>query len=245
MKDYYFYILKKQKLIFIRIFNFIFIKFLIIGFLNFTSIYYIEIIVANENNFDNNKTKFLNYSYDFYYRKYLCSLLVLNNNNNDNNNCMKEIFSKYNFFYDIKSLKTNINLIIDFKKSFIENLFLIISIIPFLKNNSTIQYSINNKDSYKLFKLFFKYKKKKNRKIIIKINDINNIKSNFSYLINYKWESPMNKNILDIIRYIISNYYDNTCLQIYEKFLNKNFEYYIQKNNRTFSKIDLTKLLSK
>jgi hypothetical protein len=43
-----------------------------------------------------------------------------------------------NFYNDILEIKININLLINIKISHLENIFLILGIIPFLKNNSKL-----------------------------------------------------------------------------------------------------------
>ena len=60
------------------------------------------------------------------------------------------------------------------------------------------------------------------------------------------WDIIPKKTILDNIRYIISNYYDDSCLYIFEKSLNKNYRYFI-KNNEKILSIDgfKNKLISK
>lgn len=197
----------------------------------------------------NNSYKFINYfretsgniNFEFYYNNYLCKFLILN----DGQSCRKEILNDYNFFYHVKKIRPNINLSIDIKKSSIENLLLIIAIVPFLKYNSTIHYKINNKNIYLLFKNLFNYKRIKQGNIIIDINDLEIIKNQFDILLNYKWELLPKKEVLDSIRYIINNYYNDYCSQIFDTLLNKNYKYQIQNNINYMSQASFEKLISK
>ena len=110
----------------------------------------------NEINSTNNfKDIYDNNSFEFYYSNYLCSLLFLNYDKN----CLNEVLTNYNFFYSVKYIKSNITLCININKTFLENILLIIAIIPFLKNNSTVIYDIGNNNSKQLYNKLFKYKK--------------------------------------------------------------------------------------
>ena len=178
--------------------------------------------------------------FEFHFSKYLCDLLVIKNGN-----CIYEVLNNYNFFYNIQDIKKNVNLYLDIKKSFIENLLLIIGLVPFLRFNSTISYKIYNKGSNKLYRFILNYKIKRKRTILININDLQAIQKKFNESINYIWESPIQKKILDIMRYIIYNYYDDNCFQIYEESVNKNYNYFIKNNINKLSKKDLEELVSK
>lgn len=170
--------------------------------------------------------------FESYYSKYLCSFLILNNENN----CIKEVFNNYDFFYFIKDIKKNVNLTINMKNvSLIENIMMIIGIIPFLKNNSVIRYVINDSETNKIFRILFKYKKIENGQIYIDFSDFKTIKNKFNNLINFIWEIIPQKHILNNIRYIINNYYDDSCINFFEKALNNNYEYFIKKNQKIVS----------
>lgn len=158
---------------------------------------------------------------------------------------MKEILTNYDFFYEIEDIKKNIILSIDIRKTLIENIILIIGIIPFLKKNSFIQYKINSKEANKIFKFIFNHKDSNNKINMINKKDISHIKRNFESLVNNIWEFIPQKKILDNIRYIINNYYDSSCSHQFEKSLNKNYEYYISKKFQDLSKEDLKDLISK
>ena len=205
-------------------------------------IYYYFFYYLRNQNINSFKDLIIDDSFEFYYSKYLCSFFILNSNRN----CTKEILNNYDFFYDVEKIKGNITVSIDVQKSLIENVFFLIGIIPFLKFNSTLEYNINCKECNKLFKILFKYKEKKDKKIIINITDFETIQNNFNNLINYIWEFPLHKKIiLDNIRFIISNYYNDTCLYLFEKALNNNYYYYIKNNYKFFSNLNLKELISK
>lgn len=194
---------------------------------------------SSTNNF---KVSLEDNQFDFYYSKYLCSFFNLENEKN----CTEEILFNYDFFYEIKKIKRNVNISIDIKKSLLENIFLIIGIIPFLKFNSTIEYNINNKESNELFKFLFNYKNITDNKIIIDINDFETIKKSFNKSLNYIWDFPLkNKQVIDNIRFVINNYYEDNFKYVFEEILNENYNYYIQKNIKVFSDSDLKELISK
>jgi hypothetical protein len=79
-------------------------------------------------------------------------------------------FKNAGFYNDIIEINSDINLIMNNKREKLENIFLLLSIIPFLKNNSTLTYKINNKRIYKLLKMILK-KKIKNKVIKLDYND--------------------------------------------------------------------------
>ena len=141
-------------------------------------LFIIYFLLFNEyNGFVGNKT-------EYYYKQYLCSLLIYK----AEDKCINEVFNDYDFFYFVKNIRKNVNLSIDIKKiSLIEHIFIIIGIIPFIKNNSIINYSINSKESKHIFEILFNYNKIKNRKIFIDFNDFKEIKKKFNSLINYKF----------------------------------------------------------
>ena len=81
---------------------------------------------------------------------------------------------------------------------------------------------------------------------MIRINDSEIVKDKFNILINDIWDFPQNKNILDNLRYIINNYYDEYCANIFWESLNKNLDYYYSyMNNNTITDSDLKELMSK
>jgi hypothetical protein len=71
----------------------------------------------------------------------------------------------------------------------LENIFLLLGIIPLLKNNSTLSYKINNKGIYKLFKKIL------NKKIKYKV-----IKLDYNYLLYFnKIMKVLNSNFIMIL----------------------------------------------
>lgn len=85
-----------------------------------------------------------------------------------NYNCFSK-FSKNTFYEDVLEINNNINLLMNIKISKLENIALLLGIIPFLKKNSTLSYKINNKEIYNYIKKIFNNKKIKH-KIIKKLN---------------------------------------------------------------------------
>ena len=67
----------------------------------------------------------------------------------------------------------------------------------------------------------------------------------FNDLINYKWEFIPNKELLNNIRYIINNYYNNSYLEIFDKSLNLNFKYFLRNKKDYLSLSELNALMSK
>ena len=64
-------------------------------------------------------------------------------------------------------------------------------------------------------------------------------------LLNYKWELIPKKVMLDNLRYIINNYYNESNFNIFQKSLYKNYDFYIQENKKEITYSDLISLLSK
>jgi hypothetical protein len=178
---------------------------------------------------------------EFYFSELLCNMLVTK----DEKNCINELINDYNFFYYDISIKKNMFLYIDNNKSLIENLFILIGLIPFLKHNSTLEFKVNGETINKSFKIQFNYKSIKNASYIFDTSDFEIIKKKLNDLINYKWEFLPSKKILDIIRYIINNYYDDSSNSIFEEALNKNYEYFIQNNKSYLSNKEMKQLMSK
>ena len=158
---------------------------------------------------------------------------------------MNNILNDGNFFEEKVDIISNINLFINIKKTKIENIFLLIALIPFLKNNSTLLYKINDIEVYRLFRIIFKDKKIQNKIIEVNEYDIINVIEKFIELLYYKWELIPNKKILNIVRYIINNFYNESCLEIFDKSLNLNFKNFIQNKRNILSLEDISELMSK
>lgn len=179
------------------------------------------------------------------FENYLCFTLNKFFYSKENYNCSNEQFLNRNFYDDIEEYKKNINILLSIKKTKIENIFLLLAIMPILKNNSTILYKINNKDIFNLFKKIFINKKIKNKIIKIYENDFHYFNKNFNHFLNYKWEFIPKKIILNNLRYIINNFYNESCLEIFDKSLNLNFKYFIKKEKNKLSSNDINNLFSK
>ena len=97
----------------------------------------------------------------------ICQLLFFS----INYNCSMNFFSNDNFYNDILEINSNVNLLMNIKKPKLDNIFLLLGIIPFLKNNSTLFYKIKDKRINNIFK---KTSKKKLKYKIIKLgyNDL-------------------------------------------------------------------------
>ena len=74
---------------------------------------------------------------------------------------------------------------------------------------------------------------------------MNYLLEKFNDLINYKWEFIPNKELLNNIRYIINNYYNNSYLEIFDKSLNLNFKYFLRSKKDYLSLRELNALMSK
>jgi hypothetical protein len=118
------------------------------------------------------------------------------------------------------------------------------TLIPFLKNDSFLLYQINDIEIYRLCKIISKNKTIKNKIIKLNENDIVFLKEKLKDLLYYKWEIIPNKNLLNCIRYIINNYYNEYCLEIFDKSLNLNFKNYIKKKRNKLSLKDIHELMS-
>ena len=137
--------------------------------------------------------------------------------------------------------------LINIKISKLESIFLLLGIIPFLKNNSTLSYKINNKEIYNFIKEVFKNKIKKINHKIIKLDfiDFKTVNEKLEELLNYRWELIPEKIILDNIRYIIDNYYNESNFDIFQKSLYMNYNFYIQLKKKEITFNNLVNLLSK
>ena len=186
---------------------------------------------------ENNKNEFNELEY--YFSQSICQFLFFT----INYKCSMNFFLNDNIYNDILEINSNVNLLINIKKSKLENIFLILSIIPFLKNNSTLSYKINNKGIYKCFR-------KINKKIKYKIikfgyNDLFSFNKMMKKLFNYDWELIPKKLMLDNLRYIINNYYNDTNLILLQESLNMNYQSYIKNNKNEMNYNELKDLLSK
>ncbi len=150
---------------------------------------------------------FLNRGFDDY---------VLNNNVTDN------ILKDFNIIWE-----NDKDSLLKIKASKIENIILLVEIMPFLKKDLLI-YLNNNKDLYKLFnKIFYEKEIFNNNTLRITRKDIYYLIVNFNELWNYKWELFPELEEINKVRYIINNYYNESFLEIFDKALNLNLRLYI------------------
>ena len=163
-----------------------------------------------------------------YYSKSICKLFHFS----INYNCPITIFSSSSFYDEVLEINKDINLLINAKKSKLENLLFLLSIIPFLKYNSTLSCKINNKETEIFFKKTFKNKKIKNKLIKFDFNDF--------IIFNEKINE-----LLDNLRYVLNNYYNESNFEILQKSLYMNYKFYIQNKKKEMTYEDIERLLSK
>lgn len=175
-----------------------------------------------------------------YFSQSICKLLYFN----INYKCLSK-FKNYDFYEDVLEINNNIELLMNIKISKLESIFLLLGIIPFLKNNSTLSYKINSKEIYNHVKKIFKNKKINHKIIKLNFNDFNNFNEKIDELLNYKWELIPEKVMLDNLRYVINNYYNESNFNKFQKSLNTNYDFYIQRKRKEINYIDLISLLSK
>ena len=178
--------------------------------------------------------------FEDYFSQSICQFLFLP----IDNNCSMNFIINDNFYNNILEINININLLINIKKSHLENIFLLLGIIPFLKNNSTLFYKINDKGIYNFFKKILN-KRIKYKIIKLNYNDLFILNTKIKELLHYKWDYIPNKFILDNIRYIINNNYNETNLDIFQKTLNINYKSYIQNKINKMANEEKKNLLSK
>lgn len=185
------------------------------------------------------KDKIIEESIEYYFCSILCKYFYFERNYN----CQNQIFTNKNFYDNIVEINKNNEILLNIKKTKIEIIFLLMGIMPFIKNKSIINYQINNKEIFKLFKNIFVNKKFK-KSIKINENDFFFFEEKINELITYNWELIPDKKVTENIRYIINNYYNKSFLQIFDKSLNLNFKYYITKKKKKFSIDHMKKLMS-
>ena len=207
-------------------------------FIKFCLLFFIIAIILDEVNHKKDINNLENY-----FSQSICKILYFT----INYNCSLKLFANNDFYEDIKEINSNIDLLINIKISKLENIFLLLGIIPFLKNNSTLSYKINNKEIYNFIKELFKNKNKKINHKIIKLDfiDFKCFNEKLEELLNYRWELIPEKIILDNIRYIIDNYYNESNFDIFQKSLYMNYNFYIQLKKKEITFNNLVNLLSK
>lgn len=123
------------------------------------------------------------------------------------------------------------------ENSNIKNIFLLLTIFPFINDKSSIKSNFKTKSIYKLFKNIFDNKKRFSKHIIFN-------KSDLKYLLENHYTIP-NHNFLKSTRYIINKYYNESFLMMFDLALNLNFEYYIASKKSKFSFNEISDLMSK
>jgi hypothetical protein len=180
-------------------------------------------------------------SLEDYFNLSICTLFYFN----INYNCSSK-FKNYDFYEDVLEINNNINLLLmNIKITKLENILLLLGVIPFLKQNSTLFYKINNKEIYNYFKKIFKNKRINHKIIKLDFNDFYTFNEKVDELLSYKWELIPEKVMLDNLRYIINNYYNESNFNIFQKSLNMNYDFYIQRKRKGIIYSDLVSLLSK
>jgi hypothetical protein len=177
---------------------------------------------------------------EFYFSQSICKLLYFTLNYN----CPMSFFKNADFYNDILEINSDINLLMNNKRDKLENIFLLLSIIPFLKNNSTLTYKINNKGIYKFLKMILK-NKIKYKVIKLDYNDFLSFNTKMKKLLYYMWELIPKQFMLDNFRYIINNYYKESNLKAFEESLNMNYKSYIQNKIKEITFEEIKNLLSK
>lgn len=157
-------------------------------------------------------------------------------------------YSKFNnslLSIDLDNFKKSIDFIIlNFEKTKIDNIFMLIIIFPFLKENSTILYQIDNRKKYNLYTSIFKGVRNTKNFYILYLNDLINFIDNFTVFF-FDWEVIPNNYLINNMRYIINNYYNETLLNIFDKSLNLNLKRYIKTKNNNLTLNELNILMSK
>lgn len=144
----------------------------------------------------------------------------------------------YKNIFDLLNKKNTLDILR--KETKIENIFVLITIFPFLRKKIIL----TKKNSiYKLYNHLLNFNNK--RIIEIKKEQILNFSLKFKDLLYYKWELLPNKNITNYIRHILYHYYSEECLDIYDKSLNLNFKYFINDNKKQQSNEFISDLMSK
>ena len=160
--------------------------------------------------------------------------------NNRINNISNDILNNSNIISE-----NDKDYLLKIKSSKIENIILLVEIMPFLKKDLLI-YPNKNKDLFKFFNRIFYEKEIFNNNILrITPKDIYYLIANFNELWNYKWEIFPELEEINRVRYIINNYYNESFLEIFDKALNLNLRLYIQNKKNKFSLKEIKQLMSK
>ena len=181
------------------------------------------------------------HKFENYYSNSICKFLYFT----INYNCTTTISSSTSFYDEVLEINRDINLLINIKISKLENMLLLLGIIPFLKNNSTLSYKINNKEINNFLKKIFKNKRIKYKIINFDYKDFNIFNEKINELLNYIWEFVPATFTLDNLRYVINNFYNESNFEIFQKSLYMNYKLYIHKKKKEMTYKDIESLLSK
>ena len=122
----------------------------------------------------------------------------------------------------------------------IENIFLLIAILPFLK---TEVYITKNLDIHEFFKCIFK--KSNDENIVINKNSVIDFSKRCRQILFYNWEYLPSRNKTNYIRHILYHHYTENCLKAYEDSLNMNIKNYIDLKKDNLDNNLIQDLLSK
>ena len=143
----------------------------------------------------------------------------------------------YKKIFDLLNKKNNFDIFNKCNK--IDNIFILITIFPFLKKKIILT---EKNPIYELYKNIFHIKKKR---IEIKREYFVDFSHKFSQFLKYKWETLPNKNKTNYLRHIIYHYYSKENLNIYDESLNLNIYLYINNNIKKISIKFINELMSK
>ena len=145
---------------------------------------------------------------------------------------------EYKYYFD----KINSNNFSHFywSKYQIENIFLLIAILPFLK---TEVYITKNLDIHEFFKRMFELNNNEN--IIINKNSVFYLSKKCRQIFFYNWEYLPSRNKTNYIRHILYHHYNVDCLKAYEDSLNLNIKNYIELKRDNLEHNQIQDLLSK
>lgn len=169
--------------------------------------------------------------------------------NKSSNDLIIKISNIYNnnklFFNNHNHLNKSISyLLSNTKKTKIEKIFAIISLIPFLRSHK-IKVKNRNKIINELIRTIIPINRFRKKYKDIKENNKIYYRIQFNDLLYYKWNKIPNINLINNVRSIINNYYSELYLTIFDKSLNYNLKYFIKSNYKKLSKKDIKSLLSK
>ena len=158
---------------------------------------------------------------------------------NKNNSTLNDILFINNI---IKEIKENDIESLLLKKTKIENIMLLIKIMPFIKKDLRIFIKNNNNNICQLFNKIFYGKQIINNTLRITQKDL---KETFNDIWNYDWEIFPELEEINKVRYIINKYYNESYLNIFDKALNDHLKIYIEKKKNKFTSKEIKQLMSK